>query len=82
MFVKNRFAIFQASPICSWRAVFVCSWRAVFVCSWSEVFVCSGGAVSAAAANPFSVCPSDLLCRCCRQTPAGQLPAAARPHKF
>ncbi|WNY24327.1 hypothetical protein MmiHf6_16580 [Methanimicrococcus hongohii] len=41
VFVKNRFAIFQALPVCSWSVVFVCSWSEVFVCSWSEVFVCS-----------------------------------------
>ncbi|WP_316558529.1 hypothetical protein [Methanimicrococcus hongohii] len=39
MFVKNRFAIFQASPVCSWRAVFVSAWREVFVSAWREVFV-------------------------------------------
>ncbi|WP_316557673.1 hypothetical protein [Methanimicrococcus hongohii] len=38
VFVKNRFAIFQASPG-AWRAVFVCSWRVVFVCSWRVVFI-------------------------------------------
>ncbi|WP_316558547.1 hypothetical protein [Methanimicrococcus hongohii] len=39
VFVKNRFAIFQASLVCSWREVFVSDWREVFVSDWREVSV-------------------------------------------
>ncbi|WP_316558134.1 hypothetical protein [Methanimicrococcus hongohii] len=45
MFVKNCFAIFQASPVCSWSEVSVPAWRVVSVSAWVEVSVSAWRAV-------------------------------------
>ncbi|WNY23532.1 hypothetical protein MmiHf6_08400 [Methanimicrococcus hongohii] len=75
VFVKNRFAIFQASPVCSWSQVSVSERSQVSVCSWRAVFVCSGRAVFVSGGSQVSVC------RCCRQQP-GSCPPAARAAQF
>ncbi|WP_316556765.1 hypothetical protein [Methanimicrococcus hongohii] len=67
VFVKNRFAIFQASPVSGGSQVSVSAWSQVSVSAWIRVFVSDGRAVfTEKSLRDFSCVACLSACRCRR----------------